>query len=58
MHFDNPEEATCLCCGEHVALVSRSALVAHRQMVSEARADVAQWLARQPKRGRPRRVVE
>lgn len=57
LHFLNPEEAECLCCGEHVALVTRSALVARQQRVAEARADAARWVAG-IRRGRPRKVVD
>lgn len=57
LYIASPDSAECLCCGEQVALVSRATLAARRQVIAVARADAARWLAQQPKRGRPRRVV-
>lgn len=52
MYCASPDLAECLLCGHHVALISRSALLARRQLLAEARADAQSWV---PKRGRPRK---
>lgn len=56
MYFQSPDSAECLCCGEHVALVSRAALVTRQQVMHEARVDAMRWAA-SVRPGRPRRVV-
>lgn len=56
MYVQNPQEASCLCCGEQVALISHRALAARRQVMDEARADAQRWAATVHP-GRPRKAV-